>query len=113
MAMEILVDPVQQEEDYWKEEEVEMHCTYIFSNLFFFFEFTLFYYSINRFIHGQMNFLLFFFWFRSPIVSAAGAIGSYLLPETISEMWDPARDFAFAKLPGGKTGAINVCALSK
>lgn len=28
----------------------------------------------------------------------AGSVGSYL-PEMITEMWEPARDFAFLKLP--------------
>lgn len=30
----------------------------------------------------------------------AGSVGSYL-PEMITEMWEPARDFAFLKLPSG------------
>ncbi|KAJ3042734.1 autophagy protein [Rhizophlyctis rosea] len=50
---------------------------------------------------------------RSPIASAAGAMGSYFLPDAITEMWEPARDFAFAKFPSGHSkGCQNICALT-
>ena len=35
-----------------------------------------------------------------------------LLPEMITEMWEPTRDFAFAKLPPSAKGQSNLCALS-
>ncbi|KAJ3280562.1 autophagy protein [Borealophlyctis nickersoniae] len=50
---------------------------------------------------------------RTPIASAAGAVSSYFLPDAITEMWEPTRDFAFAKLPTGHTkGLQNICAIS-
>ena len=33
-----------------------------------------------------------------PLVSAAGAVGSYL-PSNITDIWEPQRHFAFAKIP--------------
>jgi len=39
----------------------------------------------------------------------AGSVGGYL-PNTLTEMWDPQRDFAFLKLP--TTGVRSVVALS-
>ncbi|KAJ3196440.1 autophagy protein [Irineochytrium annulatum] len=48
---------------------------------------------------------------RSPLASATAAVGSYLLPEMITEMWEPQRDFARAKLPAGAKGTQNICAL--
>jgi autophagy-related protein 18 len=60
-----------------------------------------------------LNYLYFYFLFtsrRSPLASATSAIGSYILPDSITEMWEPQRDFAFAKLPSGAKGQ-NVCAL--
>ncbi|KAJ3106688.1 autophagy protein [Phlyctochytrium planicorne] len=48
---------------------------------------------------------------RSPLASATAAVGSYLLPEMISEMWEPQRDFAFAKLPPALKGTQTICAL--
>lgn len=35
--------------------------------------------------------------------SVAGVVGSYL-PQTVTEMWEPMRDFAFIKLPKGSSG---------
>ncbi|KAJ3214695.1 autophagy protein [Dinochytrium kinnereticum] len=48
---------------------------------------------------------------RSPLASATAAVGSYLLPDMITEMWEPQRDFAFAKLPAALKGTQNICAL--
>ena len=40
-------------------------------------------------------------------------MGSYFLPDAITEMWEPARDFAFAKFPSGHSkGCQNICAIS-
>lgn len=44
-------------------------------------------------------------------MNAAGAMGNFL-PEMITEMWEPTRDFAFAKLPSSAKGQSNLCALS-
>ena len=44
-------------------------------------------------------------------MSAAGAVGNFL-PEIITEMWEPTRDFSFAKLPNSSKGISNLCALS-
>ncbi|KAI8922998.1 WD40-repeat-containing domain protein [Entophlyctis helioformis] len=49
---------------------------------------------------------------RSPIVSAAGAVGSYFIPDVITDMWEPTRDFAHAKIPSPKKSGPNLCALS-
>ncbi|KAL2915978.1 autophagy protein [Polyrhizophydium stewartii] len=49
---------------------------------------------------------------RSPLVSAAGAMGSYLMPEMIADMWEPTRDFAFAKIPSASKSIQNMCSLS-
>ncbi|KAJ3098160.1 autophagy protein [Phlyctochytrium bullatum] len=48
---------------------------------------------------------------RSPIASATAAVGSYLLPDMITEMWEPQRDFAYAKLPPALKGVQTICAL--
>lgn len=40
----------------------------------------------------------------------AGSVGGYL-PNTLTEMWDPQRDFAFLKLP--TSGVRSVVALSR
>lgn len=48
---------------------------------------------------------------RSPFASATSAISSYILPESITEIWEPQRDFAFAKLPLSAKGLQNACAL--
>ena len=45
------------------------------------------------------------------MASAAGAVGNFL-PEMITEIWEPTRDFAFAKLPLMSKGVQNLCALS-
>lgn len=42
--------------------------------------------------------------------SVAGSMGSYL-PDVLTEMWEPARDFAFLRLPSA--GVQSVVALSK
>ncbi|KAJ3205567.1 autophagy protein [Entophlyctis luteolus] len=47
---------------------------------------------------------------RSPIASATSAVSSFL-PNTITEIWEPQRDFAFAKLPQQSKGFQNMCAL--
>ncbi|KAI8823465.1 WD40-repeat-containing domain protein [Fimicolochytrium jonesii] len=49
---------------------------------------------------------------KSPLVSAAGSVGSYFLPDMLTEMWEPSRDFCFAKLPSGSKGSPNICAIS-
>lgn len=49
---------------------------------------------------------------RAPMASVAGSVGSYFLPDMITEMWEPTRDFAFAKLPSGTKGVQNICAIS-
>ncbi|TPX58968.1 hypothetical protein PhCBS80983_g02797 [Powellomyces hirtus] len=48
----------------------------------------------------------------SPLVNAAGSVGSYFLPDKITEMWEPARDFCFAKLPAESKGSPNICAVT-
>ncbi len=48
----------------------------------------------------------------SPLVSAAGAVGSYL-PSNLTDIWEPLRHFAFAKLPSSSTkDRINICAFN-
>ncbi|KAI8590485.1 autophagy protein [Geranomyces variabilis] len=49
---------------------------------------------------------------KNPLVNAAGSVGSYFLPEKISEMWEPSRDFCFAKLPAESKGSPNICAVT-
>ncbi|KAL8387536.1 hypothetical protein RB595_009837 [Gaeumannomyces hyphopodioides] len=38
--------------------------------------------------------------------SVAGVVGSYL-PQTVTEMWEPARDFAYIKIPKSSSSAIS------
>lgn len=38
--------------------------------------------------------------------SVVGVVGSYL-PQTVTEMWEPMRDFAFIKLPKGSSGSAS------
>lgn len=69
------------------------------------------------------NIVYLFFYRTSPIVSAAGAVGSYL-PSNITDIWEPQRHFAFAKIPAqisvfGGNGSnssckdrINICSFS-
>nr|KAJ3420658.1 autophagy protein [Polyrhizophydium stewartii] len=40
------------------------------------------------------------------------AMGSYLMPEMIADMWEPTRDFAFAKIPSASKSIQNMCSLS-
>ncbi|KAJ3197844.1 autophagy protein [Entophlyctis luteolus] len=47
---------------------------------------------------------------RSPLASATSAVSSFL-PNTITEIWEPQRDFAYAKLPQQTKGFQNMCAL--
>ncbi|TPX41477.1 hypothetical protein SeLEV6574_g06067 [Synchytrium endobioticum] len=49
---------------------------------------------------------------KTPLTSAVGAVSQYFLPDSVTEMWDPQRDFAFCKLPSGSRGIPNMCALS-
>ncbi|KAH6560343.1 hypothetical protein BASA50_003329 [Batrachochytrium salamandrivorans] len=49
---------------------------------------------------------------RSPLVSAAGAVGFYFMPDMITDIWEPTRDFAFAKLPTTSKSVQNLCSLS-
>ncbi|KAJ3333209.1 autophagy protein [Blyttiomyces sp. JEL0837] len=49
--------------------------------------------------------------FKSPIASATAAVGSYLIPDMITEMLEPQRDFAHAKLPAAAKGFQNISAL--
>lgn len=42
--------------------------------------------------------------------TVAGSVGNYL-PDAITEMWEPTRDFAYLKLPS--SGVQSVVALSK
>ena len=45
--------------------------------------------------------------------SVAGVVGSYL-PQTVTEMWEPQRDFAFIKIPksSASSGLRSVVAMS-
>ncbi|KAI9366091.1 WD40-repeat-containing domain protein [Zopfochytrium polystomum] len=45
---------------------------------------------------------------RSPIASAT----NYILPDVITEIWEPQRDFAYAKIPTAAKGLQNICAIS-
>ncbi|KAH6576895.1 hypothetical protein BASA62_001144 [Batrachochytrium salamandrivorans] len=47
-----------------------------------------------------------------PLVSAAGAVGFYFMPDMITDIWEPTRDFAFAKLPTTSKSVQNLCSLS-
>ncbi|KAJ3120797.1 autophagy protein [Physocladia obscura] len=47
---------------------------------------------------------------RSPLASATSAVSSFL-PNTITELWEPQRDFAFAKLPQESKGFQNMCSI--
>ncbi|KAI9351399.1 WD40-repeat-containing domain protein [Obelidium mucronatum] len=47
---------------------------------------------------------------RSPLVSATSAVSSFL-PNQITEIWEPQRDFAFAKVPQTAKGFHNICAI--
>ncbi|TPX32293.1 hypothetical protein SmJEL517_g04580 [Synchytrium microbalum] len=49
---------------------------------------------------------------KTPLTNAVGAVSSYFLPDSVTEMWDPQRDFAHCKLPSGSRGIPNMCALS-
>jgi autophagy-related protein 18 len=42
--------------------------------------------------------------------TVAGSVGNYL-PDALTEMWEPTRDFAYLKLPS--SGVQSVVALSK
>ncbi|KAJ1551260.1 autophagy protein, partial [Cladochytrium tenue] len=48
---------------------------------------------------------------RSPFASATSALSSYIVPDVISEMWEPQRDFAHARLPASARGQQNICAI--
>ncbi|KXS11752.1 WD40 repeat-like protein [Gonapodya prolifera JEL478] len=48
---------------------------------------------------------------RRGLTAAAGA-AQRVLPESFTEMLEPQRDFAFAKLPAGTKGVPNICALA-
>ncbi|KAI9088890.1 WD40-repeat-containing domain protein [Phlyctochytrium arcticum] len=50
--------------------------------------------------------------FKTPIASMAGSVGSYILPDMFTEMWEPTRDFAFAKLPSTAKKVQNICAIN-
>ncbi|KND01874.1 uncharacterized protein SPPG_03663 [Spizellomyces punctatus DAOM BR117] len=50
---------------------------------------------------------------KAPIATVAGSVGSYFLPDMLTEMWEPTRDFCFAKLPSTSKGAQNICAISE
>ncbi|KAJ3024618.1 UNVERIFIED_CONTAM: autophagy protein [Siphonaria sp. JEL0065] len=47
---------------------------------------------------------------RSPLASATSAVSSFL-PNAVTEMWEPQRDFAFAKIPQTAKGFHNICAI--
>jgi WD40 repeat protein len=48
----------------------------------------------------------------SPLVSAAGTVGSFL-PTNITDIWEPQRHFAFAKIPTTSVkDRINICAFN-
>jgi autophagy-related protein 18 len=46
---------------------------------------------------------------KSPLASAAGAVSSYI-PDMITDIWEPARDFASAKIPSSSKALPNLCA---
>jgi hypothetical protein len=48
---------------------------------------------------------------RNPVASATAAVGSYFIPDAITEIWEPQRDFAFAKLAPGSKGFHSLCAI--
>ncbi|KAJ8323621.1 autophagy protein [Batrachochytrium dendrobatidis] len=50
---------------------------------------------------------------KSPLFSAAGAVSSYFIPEMITDIWEPTRDFAFAKIPSASKSTQNLCSLSR
>eukprot|EP00842_Homolaphlyctis_polyrhiza_P006559 jgi/Hompol1/6904/HPOL_002771-RA len=50
--------------------------------------------------------------FRSPIALAAGAMQSYLLPDMITDIWEPTRHFASAKIPAVSKSIQNMCSIS-
>ena len=50
---------------------------------------------------------------RNPLMSAAGAVGSFLIPDVISDIWEPTRDFAYCKIPATSKAMQNLCCLSK
>ncbi|KAI8899461.1 WD40-repeat-containing domain protein [Globomyces pollinis-pini] len=45
---------------------------------------------------------------RSPLASAAGAVGS-ILPSNITDIWEPQRHYAFAKIPTVSKDYANIC----
>jgi autophagy-related protein 18 len=47
----------------------------------------------------------------NPIATAAGAVGNFL-PDMLTDMFEPTRDFAHAKLPSSSKGIPNICALT-
>jgi hypothetical protein len=47
---------------------------------------------------------------KTPLASASAAVGSYL-PDRVSELWEPQRDIAHAKLPVAIKGYKTICAL--
>jgi autophagy-related protein 18 len=48
---------------------------------------------------------------RKNILSPLANATAYFLPQNISEMWEPQRDFAHAKIPSASKGLPNICAL--
>ncbi|KAI8813501.1 WD40-repeat-containing domain protein [Cladochytrium replicatum] len=69
--------------------------------------------SLSRRTSGERKYLTSVYdTLKSPLASATAAVGSYLLPDAITEMWDPQRDFAFAKLPTSSKGLPSLVALS-
>ncbi|KAI9018938.1 WD40-repeat-containing domain protein [Hyaloraphidium curvatum] len=47
----------------------------------------------------------------SQLISSIAGAAQQVLPNSITEVWEPKRDFAYAKLPPGAKGFQNICAM--